>query len=165
MWYLNIPATHPSVLCSFGEGSFSSHPLTLVSLVFLSASTEATCFCISLNYHTANMMLIYECKGRLGNQLSSLATMISFSGWSCNWRQKTYKHQRQKNVNKKITSRSIRHESGRNKISGERFLKIWNKEISSSEKEKEENISQETQLSFYFDPERLGLQVVLETYF
>ena len=33
--------------------------------------------------------------------------------------------------------------------------------MSSSEK----NISQETQLSFYFDPERLGLQVVLEDIF
>ena len=123
MWYLDIPATHPSVLCSFGEGSFSSHPLTLVSLVFLSTSTEATCFCISLNYHTANMMLIYECKGRLGNQLSSLATMISFSGWSWNCRQKTYKY---KNRIIFFTFRSIRHESSRNKISGERCVKIWN---------------------------------------
>jgi len=71
MWYLDIPAAHPSVLCSFGEG-------------------------------------------RLGNQLSSLATMISFSD--------------QYGMKAVVTR------------------------------------SQETQLSFYFDPERLGLQVLEEEY-
>jgi len=71
MWYLDIPTTHPSVLCSFGEG-------------------------------------------RLGNQLSSLATMISFSD--------------QYGMKAVVTK------------------------------------SQETQLSFYFDPERLGLQVLEEEY-
>ena len=51
---------YKQVLCSFGEGSFSSHPLTLgfYHTVFSSASSEATCFCISLNNDTAIMMMI-----------------------------------------------------------------------------------------------------------
>jgi len=71
LWYLDLPADHPSILCSFGEG-------------------------------------------RLGNQLSSLASMISFS---------------EQYGMKAVVTRS-----------------------------------QATHLSFYFEPERLDLQVLEEEY-
>jgi len=71
LWYLDLPADHPSILCSFGEG-------------------------------------------RLGNQLSSLASMISFS---------------EQYGMKAVVTRY-----------------------------------QATHLSFYFEPEKLGLQVLEEEY-
>ena len=113
---------------------FVSNMYWNVLCVFLFRSALATMYFVVLyQYLYLYLCLCISVPGRLGNQLSSLASMISFSGWwklllsfqnFLIWEYLIYISYHQVCIWQYFIFRTIWHEGSCNKISGKRFARL-----------------------------------------